>query len=232
LSYRLVMGKFSHALAAVARPRLEHEDNASVTWSKIQVAFNDVARSITGARRRDHVTIKDLLNLAGIGSANRMVVKAIAAETWSCYHSDDGKDGARNHVSSILFTDKKTATAKTTRSAKTRQIMVPLRGGGQHLFHTRGPHVEQVGHTPPSAHKGGSKEGGVGYGKSVTPLVEILPARLDFPTAACGVFPTGRGASPAGRGSSPRERGPSPTRSWAHLLCSLLLPSSMRGSEI
>jgi hypothetical protein len=30
LSYGLFMGKFSHALAAVARPRLEHEDNASV----------------------------------------------------------------------------------------------------------------------------------------------------------------------------------------------------------
>jgi hypothetical protein len=52
LSYGLVMGKFSHALAAVARPRLEHEDNASVIWSKIHVAFNDVVRSITGARRR------------------------------------------------------------------------------------------------------------------------------------------------------------------------------------
>jgi hypothetical protein len=129
LSYVLVMGKFSQALAAVARPRLEHEDNASVTWSKIQVAFNDVARSITGAKRRDHVTIKDLLYLAGIESANRMVVKAITAETWSCYHSDDGKDGARNHVGSILFLDNKTATAKTTRSAKTGQITVPLRGG-------------------------------------------------------------------------------------------------------
>jgi hypothetical protein len=79
---------------ATQRPRLEHEDNASVIWSKIQVAFNDVARSITGARRPDHVTIKDLLDLAGIESANRMVVKAIAAQTWSCYHSDDGKDGA------------------------------------------------------------------------------------------------------------------------------------------
>jgi hypothetical protein len=105
LSYGLVMSKFSHALAAVARPRLEHEDNASVTWSKFQVAFNDVARSITGAWWRDHVTIKDLLDLAGIDSANRMVVKAMAAETWSCYHSDDGKDGARNHVGSILFSD-------------------------------------------------------------------------------------------------------------------------------
>jgi hypothetical protein len=58
-----------------------------------------------------------------------MVVKTIAAKSWSCYHSDDGKDGARNHVGSILFSDNKTATAKNTRSAKTGQITVPLRGG-------------------------------------------------------------------------------------------------------
>jgi hypothetical protein len=130
LSYGLVMGKFAHTLAAVARPRLDSKDTASGIWSKIQVALNDVARSITGVRRRDHITIKDLLNLAGIDSANRMVVKAIAAKAWSCYHSNDGLDGARNHVGSILFTDNKTATAKTTRSARTGQIAVPLRGGG------------------------------------------------------------------------------------------------------
>jgi hypothetical protein len=100
-----------------------------------QVALNDVARSITGARRRDHVTITDLLDLARIGSANRMVVKAIAAETWSCYHSDDGKDSARNYVGSILFSDNKTATAKTMRSAKTGQITVPLRGGDTFITH-------------------------------------------------------------------------------------------------
>jgi hypothetical protein len=135
LSYGLVMGKFAHTLGAVARPRLDHEDNASVIWSKIQVAFNDVARSITGARRRDHITIKYLLDLAGIESANRMMVKAIAAETWSCYHSDDGKDGARNHVWLILFTDNKTDTAKTTRSARTSQITVPLRGGDTFVTH-------------------------------------------------------------------------------------------------
>jgi hypothetical protein len=125
LSYGLVICKFAHALAAVARPRLDHEDNASVIWSKIQVAFNDVARSITGARRRYHITIKDVLDLAGIESANRMVVKAIAARTWSCYHSNDGQDGARNHVGSILFTENKTATAKTTRSARTLRSRSP-----------------------------------------------------------------------------------------------------------
>jgi hypothetical protein len=133
--YGLVMGKFSHTLAAVARPKLEHEDNTSVIWSKIQLALNDVARSITGARQRNHITIKDLLDLAGIKSANKMVVKAIAAKTWSCYHSDDGKDGARNYVGSILFTDNKTATAKTTRSARTGQITVPLGRGDTFVTH-------------------------------------------------------------------------------------------------
>jgi hypothetical protein len=142
LSYELVMGKFAHTLAAVARPTLDKEDNASVIWSKIQVVFNNVARSITGARRCDHMAIKDLLDLAGIESANRMVVKAIAAKTWSCYHSDDGQDGARNHVRSILFTDNKTATAKTTRSARTGQITVLLRG--ETLRHARGQRVKQV----------------------------------------------------------------------------------------
>jgi hypothetical protein len=72
LSYGLVVGKFSHVLAAVARPRQELEDNASVIWSGIQVAFNDVARSITGARRQDQ---------AGHEGANRMVVKAVADKT-------------------------------------------------------------------------------------------------------------------------------------------------------
>jgi hypothetical protein len=135
LSYGLVVDKLSHALAAEARPRLELEDNASVIWSGIQVAFNDVARSITGARRRDHVKIEDLLAQAGLESANRMVVKAIAAETWSCFHSDDRKDGARNHVGRILFSDKRTATAKTTPSAKTGQVEVPLRGGNTFVTH-------------------------------------------------------------------------------------------------
>jgi hypothetical protein len=48
LAYGLVVGKFAHALAAVACPRLSDEENASTTWSKLQVAFNNVVRSITG----------------------------------------------------------------------------------------------------------------------------------------------------------------------------------------
>jgi hypothetical protein len=87
----------------------------------------------TAARPRDH--IPDLLDLAGIVSANRMVVKAVAAEAWMCYHSNNGQDGARNHVGSLLFADNKTATAKKTRLARTGQITAPLRGGDTFITH-------------------------------------------------------------------------------------------------
>jgi hypothetical protein len=120
LSYGLVVGKFSHALAAVVRPRLGPKDNASVTWSRIQVVLNDVARIITGARRRDHIRIKDLLAQAGLESANRTVVKTIANETWGCFYSDYGRNSPKNHVSKLLFTDKRMVTTKNKRSAKTR----------------------------------------------------------------------------------------------------------------
>jgi hypothetical protein len=134
------------------------------------VALNNVARTITGTRRRDHVKIVDLLAQAGLKSANRMVVKAIGAETWGCFHSDDGRNGARNHVGRLLFSDKRTATAKTTRSAKTGQIKVLLRGG-RHLHHPRVPCGEQVGHAPPGDHEGEGKKSGIGLCKSHPALV-------------------------------------------------------------
>jgi hypothetical protein len=213
LSYGLVVGKFSRALAAVARPRLEQEDNASVVWSGIQVALNDVARSITGTWRRNHVRIEDLLAQAGLESANRMVVKAIAAETWGCFHSDDGRDGSRNHVGRLLFSDKRTATANTTRLAKTGpQIEVPLRGGDTFIAHTANVWNRSV---PLRA-----KQTKAAAKKAASDLASLSrfsrdPAGLDLPPAALGVFPAGRGASPAGPGAYPRERGRSPSRSWA-----------------
>jgi hypothetical protein len=113
LAYGLVVGKFSHALVAVARPRLPKADkNASTTWSKIQVAFNNVPRSITGVRLRDRVSIPNLLNLARIPSVNRMVVKAVSMEAWMCKTSSDRKDGVRNQVGTILFDNNNSKTGK------------------------------------------------------------------------------------------------------------------------
>jgi hypothetical protein len=81
------------------------------------------------------VNIPNLLDLAGITRANRMVVKAVAVEAWMCSHSAEGKDGARNHVGCLLFEDNKTDTAKKTRLARTGQITVPLRGGDTFITH-------------------------------------------------------------------------------------------------
>jgi hypothetical protein len=99
-----------------------------------------------------------------------MVVKAIAAETWGCFHSDDGRDGSRNEVGRLLFSDKRTATAKTTRSAKTGQIKVPLRGGD--TFITNAAHVWNRSATlRRSTTKAKVKKGGIRLGGSLTALV-------------------------------------------------------------
>jgi hypothetical protein len=153
LAYGLVVGKFSHTLAAVTTPRLPTDgSNAMSTWCQIQVACNNVAqsitglirfkKSITGLPRMNRVTVPNLLDRAGIWSVNSMVVKVVAIEAWMCKTSTDGKDGARNHVGAILFDDNKSETGKMTCAAKTGKITVPLRGG--HLRGACGQRVERV----------------------------------------------------------------------------------------
>jgi hypothetical protein len=46
-----------------------------------------------------------------------------------------GGNGARNHIGRILFSDRRTDLAKTTRSAKTGMVKVPLRGGDTYVTH-------------------------------------------------------------------------------------------------
>jgi hypothetical protein len=203
LSYGLVVGKFSHAMAAVARPRLGPKDNTSVTWSGIQVALNDVEQSITGARRRDHIRIEDLLAQGGLQRSNRMLVKAIVAETWGCFYSNDGRNGARNHVGGLLFTDKRMGTAKTTRSAKTGLVEVPLRGAD--TFLTR-PTRPTCGTGQPSSDRRPRRRRLKRRHRTLPVSHRFRTAGRDSPLAARGVFPAGRGASPAGRGAYPRGR--------------------------
>jgi hypothetical protein len=77
----LVMGKISHALAAIAAPRLPGSSaKASGDLARIQVACNDVARTVTGGRRGDHVHVEELLERARLPSINAMVVKSVGME--------------------------------------------------------------------------------------------------------------------------------------------------------
>jgi hypothetical protein len=126
---------FTHALAAVAAPRLPaanggEEVNPTTACRSIQVEFNNVARSITGGKLRNRVSTPTLLDLAKIPSVNAMVVKAVALKAWSCNHSTDGRDGTRNHVGAIVFDENKSETSKKMRAAKFGLVTIPLRGVG------------------------------------------------------------------------------------------------------
>jgi hypothetical protein len=138
LALGLVGGKFSHALAAVAVPRLAAAygvDNAPVcaAYRKAQIGFNDVARTLTGKRRIDHITIPDLLEKAKIPSINSMVVKAVAMEAWSAYNSCDGVNGARNPLGSLIFDG--TGGSRNSRAAMAGKIQIPLRGCNTFAVH-------------------------------------------------------------------------------------------------
>jgi hypothetical protein len=85
-----------------------------------------VARSITGAKIRDRISIPDLLERAGLPSLNGMVVSAVCMETWNSRHSNDGGKGANNFVGAAIFDTGE--AVKTTWAAWAGMVTVPLRG--------------------------------------------------------------------------------------------------------
>jgi hypothetical protein len=103
LAMGLFGGKVSHALAAVVAPRLRVEDKENNKLKSVQTAQNDVAGTVTGHKRSDHVTVADLLTMAYMQSLNSMVITAVALETWSAFHSSDSIDGARNPLGVAIF---------------------------------------------------------------------------------------------------------------------------------
>ena len=76
---------------------------ATANEKSTQIAINDVARSLTGNKRTDHVQINDLLSKAALPSYNELVVKATAMETWGAFSSTDGPGGSRNPLGLIMF---------------------------------------------------------------------------------------------------------------------------------
>jgi hypothetical protein len=127
LASGLVLGKISHALPAVAVPRLTAADGAAnESYRAAQVALNDVARTITGTSRRAHVPIADLLEAAKIPSINNLVTASVAVEAWKAYRSCDGENGTRNPIGSHVFDG--TRESKTTRATTSGKVQIPLRG--------------------------------------------------------------------------------------------------------
>jgi hypothetical protein len=83
LAAGLVLGKISHALAAVATSRLAAADGGeNGPYKAMQVSLNDVCRTVLGKTRKDHLAIKSLHEEAKMPTINAMVTTAVAIETW------------------------------------------------------------------------------------------------------------------------------------------------------
>jgi hypothetical protein len=135
-------GKVSHALAAVAAPRLRVEDKENNKLKSVQTAQNDVARTVTGLKRSDHVTVADLLTMAHMQSLNSMVITAVALETWSAFYSSDCIDGARNPLGVAIFGNDNT---RETRASKAGHTHIALRGEN-----TLAPHGGRIWNESPA----------------------------------------------------------------------------------
>jgi hypothetical protein len=99
----------------------------------VQVAVNDVACSVVGHRREDHISIVDLLLYL---SLNQQVVRATAMLAWSAYSSNDGTGGTRNPVGSWMFGNvNQPATARPTRATTAGEFRVKTRGMDTHVTH-------------------------------------------------------------------------------------------------
>ena len=99
-----VGGSIDHALAAIVTRRLAEADTTTTAkYKAVQICQNNVARTITGTARSEHVTICDLLETSGLQSINRQAVAAVAMEAWNSFHSDDGEGGGRNPLGLAIF---------------------------------------------------------------------------------------------------------------------------------
>lgn len=125
LSMGLFTGKISHALAAVATPRLDSGSAANSSYKAVQVSMNDVARTLTGSKRADHVPVAELLAAANMPSVNYLVTVATAMTAWSCFHSNDGQDGARNPLGMAIFGSD---NVRSTRASEAGHTHIELRG--------------------------------------------------------------------------------------------------------
>jgi hypothetical protein len=138
------------ALPAVYYPRLLETDKLSGMAKSTQVAFNDIARTVTGTKRCDHVRVPDLLDAARIPSINRLAVEATAVEAWKALSSNDGGNGNRNPVGMYMLgglaasgnganavgnNNNINAPNRTSRSNTAGEIRVQLRGHSTFVNH-------------------------------------------------------------------------------------------------
>jgi hypothetical protein len=125
----LLMGKLAHCLPVVARPRLPgFTGPIPEVLASVQVAINNLARSVVGHRREDHIPIEDLLEAAKFMSLIQLVFQATAMAAWNAHVSNDGVDGSRNPVGDLMFGNTNAPTVRPTRVTAAEGVRVPTRG--------------------------------------------------------------------------------------------------------
>jgi hypothetical protein len=137
LALGLAVGKVAHALPAVYYPRLLDSDRHSGHAKDTQIAMNNIARSVSGLKKTEHIRVCDLLDAARIPSINRLAVAATALEAWKAHKSTDGDNGDRNPAGTIMFGNRPSGGggrnviehgARVLRGAAAGEVAVPLRG--------------------------------------------------------------------------------------------------------
>ena len=98
------------------------------------MSINNVARSITGSKRTDHIKIDTLLTRAHLPSYNELVVRAVAMESWKAFHSSDGCNGERNPAGKVTFPIVDDG-ARPTRSRTAGLVSEPFRGHNTFAAH-------------------------------------------------------------------------------------------------
>jgi hypothetical protein len=130
------MGKLLHCLPVVVRPRLPGSTAATPeALSKVQVAVSDVAKSVVGCRREDHVAIVDQLEAAKYVLLNQQAVKATAMSAWSTYHSCNGTNVILIPVGEAMFSGAELPLARSSSSATEGKVRFRTRGLDTHVTH-------------------------------------------------------------------------------------------------
>ncbi len=98
----LVLGKTGYGVAATIPPRLKESDPMCSAVAAMQVAINDVARTVIGTTRKNRTPVANLLNMCSLPSLNRLTVQCLALETWKAINVRDGPGGLPNPLGNLI----------------------------------------------------------------------------------------------------------------------------------
>jgi hypothetical protein len=91
----------------------------------IQVTLNKVARSVTGTKKSEHITVRDLNTRAKFPLLNKLVTQTVAMETWSGFNSSEvvpaPKSTRQNPLGEKMF--KSSGFNRETRAAAAGQVL-------------------------------------------------------------------------------------------------------------